>query len=140
MAVESLTYAQIADRLGVTVNAARGLVKRLRLPRSLNNDRKVTTLIDFDEIKHRPQATPPRLAGNYELGIARERLAHAEAELAAERERSRGYRVDYERERDRADQLVATLDRISAELAGVRQKDDVVTTRSRRWWQWRNAG
>jgi hypothetical protein len=29
-------------------------------------------------------------------------------QAAAERERSRGYRVDYERERDRADQLVAT--------------------------------
>jgi hypothetical protein len=124
MAVESLTYAQIAERLGVTVNAARGLVKRLRLPRSLNNDRVVTTLIDFDEIKHRPQPTPPRRAGNYELGIIRERLAHAEAEFAAERERSRGYRLDYEHERERADQLVTTLNRISAELAGARQKDE----------------
>ena len=33
MAVESLTYAEIGERLGVSVHAARALVKRLRLPR-----------------------------------------------------------------------------------------------------------
>ncbi|HVI16043.1 MAG TPA: hypothetical protein VM822_24625 [Pseudolabrys sp.] len=55
MAVESLTYAEIGERLGVSVHAARALVKRLRLPRMLNNDRKVIAQIDFSEIKHRPQ-------------------------------------------------------------------------------------
>jgi len=55
MAVESLTYAEIGERLGVSVRAARALVKRLRLPRMLNNDRKVIAQIDFSEIKHRPQ-------------------------------------------------------------------------------------
>ena len=51
MAVESLTYAEIGERLGVSVHAARALVKRLRLPRMLNNDRKVIAQIDFSEIK-----------------------------------------------------------------------------------------
>lgn len=55
IAVESLTYAEIGERLGVSVPAARALVKRLRLPRMLNNDRKVIAQIDFSEIKHRPQ-------------------------------------------------------------------------------------
>jgi hypothetical protein len=135
MAVESLTYAEIADRLGVTVNAARGLVKRLHLPRQTNNDRKVTTLIDFDEIQHRPQPTPPRLAGNYELGITKERLAHTEAELAAERERSRGCRADYEHERERADQLVTTVQQLTGELVAMRTEREVVTTRPRPWWR-----
>jgi hypothetical protein len=56
MAAESLTYAEIGERLGVSVHAARALVKRLRLPRMLNNDRKVIAQIDFSEIKHRPQS------------------------------------------------------------------------------------
>jgi DNA-binding CsgD family transcriptional regulator len=34
MATESLTYAQIAERLGINAEAARGLVRRYHLPRS----------------------------------------------------------------------------------------------------------
>ena len=62
MAVRSLTYAEIGERLGVSVRAARALVKRLRLPRMLNNDRKVIAQIDFSEIKHRPQPAVARMA------------------------------------------------------------------------------
>jgi DNA-directed RNA polymerase specialized sigma24 family protein len=40
MPVEQLTYAQIAERLGVTSEAARAIVKRHRLPRSRSNDGK----------------------------------------------------------------------------------------------------
>src|SRR6516162_496322 len=106
MAVESLTYAEIGERLGVSVHAARALVKRLRLPRMLNNDRKVITQIDFSEIKHRPQPTPPRSAGNQALAVLRGRIAELETELGAERSRSASHRADYERERERGDQLV----------------------------------
>ena len=39
-------------------------------------------------------------------------VAELEAELAAEQQRSAGHRADYERERERADRMVATQDRL----------------------------
>jgi hypothetical protein len=44
------------------------------------------------------------------------RVAELETELAQAEERSAGHRVDFERERERADQLVTTQDRMVAEL------------------------
>jgi hypothetical protein len=35
---ESLTYAQLGERLGVSAQAARALARRLRLPRQKAND------------------------------------------------------------------------------------------------------
>jgi hypothetical protein len=46
MPVEQLTYAQIAERLGVTSEAARAIVKRQRLPRSRSNDGKTLVAVD----------------------------------------------------------------------------------------------
>jgi hypothetical protein len=54
MSVESLTYADLADRLGTTLEAARSLVRRLRLPRQTGNDGKVRINVDFAEIQYRP--------------------------------------------------------------------------------------
>ena len=50
MATESLTYAQIAERLGINVEAARGLVRRRHLPRSTGNDGRTVILVDLAEI------------------------------------------------------------------------------------------
>ena len=36
--IEHLTYAELAERLGVTAEAARALAKRLRLQRQRGND------------------------------------------------------------------------------------------------------
>ena len=38
MSIESLTYADLAGRLGTSHEAARSLVRRLRLPRQMGND------------------------------------------------------------------------------------------------------
>ena len=54
MSVEQLTYAQIAERLGVSPEAARAIVKRHRLPRSHANDGKTLVAIDLGEIRHKP--------------------------------------------------------------------------------------
>jgi hypothetical protein len=104
MTTESLTYAEIGDRLGVSPHAARALVRRLHLPRQMNNDGKAVVLIDFAEIQHKPQPTPSRPdAEHATVAALQERVAALAAELAAERERSAGYRADFERERERAD-------------------------------------
>ena len=54
MASEQLTYAGIAERLGISTEAARAVAKRHRLARSRGNDGKTLVSIDFAEIQHRP--------------------------------------------------------------------------------------
>ena len=65
------------------------------------------------------KAENARLVAQLETAEARETAAEArsEAELAAERERSHGHRLDYERERDRADKLVTELTDMAAQVA-----------------------
>jgi hypothetical protein len=57
MPAEQLTYAQIAERLSVSAEAARAIVKRHRLPRSRRNDGKTLAAIDLTEIRHKPLPT-----------------------------------------------------------------------------------
>src|SRR5436190_6345482 len=57
MPVEMLTFAQLGERLGCSPEAARALVKRLRLPRRKANDGKVLVSIDLAEINHKPMPT-----------------------------------------------------------------------------------
>jgi uncharacterized small protein (DUF1192 family) len=56
MPIEQLTYAQIAERLGITPDAARAIVQRHRLPRARANDsNKTLVTIDLMDIQHRPR-------------------------------------------------------------------------------------
>jgi hypothetical protein len=57
-AAEQLTYAQIADRLGRSAEAARALVKRRRLPRTRGSDGKTLVAIDLREVTS--ARSPPR--------------------------------------------------------------------------------
>jgi len=119
MPTEQLTYAQIAQRLSVSAEAARALVKRHRLPRSRRNDGKTLAAIDLKEIRHtRLPARSPRGHRSVTDVVAtlKARVAGLETELAQAEERSAGHRVDFERERERADQLVTTQNRMVAEL------------------------
>jgi len=54
MAVEMLSYTQLGERLGCSPEAARALVKRLRLPRQRANDGKVLVSVDLSEVNHKP--------------------------------------------------------------------------------------
>src|SRR5262249_61616011 len=54
MTTEQLTYAQIAERLSVSPEAARAIVKRHRLPPSPSNDGNTYPAIDLNEISHKP--------------------------------------------------------------------------------------
>jgi hypothetical protein len=54
MPTEQLSYAQMAERLSVSTEAARALVKRHRLPRSRSNDGKTLVAVDLGELHHRP--------------------------------------------------------------------------------------
>jgi hypothetical protein len=135
MPAEQLTYAQIAERLSVSPEAARAIVKRHRLPRLRRNDGKTLAAIDLQEITHKPMpARSPRghRSAAHVVAILKARVAELETELAQAEERSRGHRADFERERERADQLVTTQDRMVAELEALRSLLDAppVTSRS----------
>src|SRR6516225_1381946 len=84
MASENLTYAEIAARLGVSPEAARPLIRRLRLPRLRTDDsNKTLVAIDFAEIRHHP--IPRRQPPDNQPAIAtlKERITALEAELAS---------------------------------------------------------
>ena len=49
MSIESLTYAELGDRLGASPEAARSLARRLRLSRRPGNDGKVRITVDLAE-------------------------------------------------------------------------------------------
>jgi hypothetical protein len=151
MAAESLTYAQIAERLGVSPEAARSLARRHRLPRAPGNDGKVHILIDLAEIAHKP-ATARAPAGDQPAAeliatALKDRVAFLETELLASEQRAAGHRADFEHERDRADRLMAIHDQMVAELKAVRELLEVaqavaqaVPTRPRPWWRrWRKS-
>lgn len=111
MPVESLTYAQIGDRLGTTPEAARALVKRLRLPRQKGNDGKALVLVDLVEIDHK--ALPARSPRGHQSDVQAitapltARIAELEQMLAAAELSSAGHREDFERERARVDHLLS---------------------------------
>src|ERR1700730_3955429 len=54
MATEMLSYSELGDRLSCSPEAARSLVKRLRLPRQKANNGKVLVSVDLSEINHKP--------------------------------------------------------------------------------------
>ena len=64
MSIESLTYADLAGRLGTSREAARSLVRRLRLPRQTANDGTVRVNIDLTEIQYKP--LPRRSPGGHQ--------------------------------------------------------------------------
>src|SRR5262244_1536250 len=100
MPAEQLTYAQIAERLSVSTEAARAIVKRHRLPRSRANDGKTLAAINLEEIRHKPlPASSPRGHRSVTDVIAalKARIQSLEAELAAEQQRSAGHRANFER-------------------------------------------
>jgi hypothetical protein len=135
MAVEALTYADLGQRLGCSPEAARSLVKRLRLPRQRANDGKTLVTIDLAEIDHKP--LPARSPGGH-LSIATELKAHIESletELAKVEAVGAGHRADFERERDRADKLLSevlrtTLDLMAAKETAARAEGELAVVRA----------
>jgi hypothetical protein len=124
--IESLSYSEIAERLGISSEAARAVAKRKRLQRSVGNDGKARVQIDLTEV--RPAGSSPSVPRTTALlaqleGLQAE-LARMQAELARAEGTAAGHRADYERERDRCDRLVTDLKTLA----------DALAARSRPWW------
>ena len=59
MPVEMLSYVELGERLKISPEAARALVKRHRLPRSRSNTGKTLVHVDLTEISHSPVTRAP---------------------------------------------------------------------------------
>jgi len=127
MPIEQLTYAQIAERLSVSTEAARAIVRRHRLPRSRSNDGKTLAAIDLEEIRHKP--LPVRSPRGHRsvtdvIAALKARIQSLEAELAAE------------------DRLIAELENLRSLLEAAQQPARSVTSRTwleMSWperWRW----
>jgi hypothetical protein len=110
MPVEMLTYAELGERLKISPEAARALVKRHRLPRSRSNDGKTLVQVDLTEISHSPapRGTKPP-AGDQLVATLRQEIEALQAELMDVEAVASGHRADFERECERTNKLLAEL-------------------------------
>ena len=141
MAIEMLSYSQLGERLNCSPEAARALVKRLRLPRQKANDGKALVTVDLNEINHKPMpARSP--AGHHPVTASlMARVEALQAALVKVEATAAGHRTDFERERERADRLMAALlrataDTLAAKETAARLDGELAALRSRPWWRW----
>jgi hypothetical protein len=139
MPVEMLTYAELGDRLRISPEAARALVKRHRLTRSRSNDGKTLVQVDLTEISHSPVTRAPQTqAGHQVVTALKEHIATLQADLIEMRTIAGGHRVDFERECSRTNKLLAELLRANIETTAAREKaahlEGALSTQRQPWW------
>src|SRR5262249_49164075 len=127
MTIEMLSYRQLGERLGCSRDAARALVKRLRLPLHKANDGKALVSVDLGEINRNLMPTHSS-ADQLPVTAFKKRIepkleataAIYQAELGRERERAE--RLMSELLRAKADALAAraTVSRLEGEPAALR--------------------
>ncbi|OAF12039.1 hypothetical protein [Bradyrhizobium neotropicale] len=140
MPVEMLTYAELGDRLKISPEAARALVKRHRLPRSRSNDGKTLVQVDLTEISHSPNARASQSPGGDHLVTAlKEHIATLQADLLELKAIAGGNRADFERECGRTNKLLAELLKANIETATAREKaarlEGALSTVRPPWWR-----
>jgi hypothetical protein len=124
MPLEMLTYAELGERLKVSPEAARALVKRHRLPRSRSNDGKTLVQVDLSEINHSPVPRAPHAAAGHQAVTTalKQQIETLQTELMEMEATARGHRADFERECERTNKLLAELLKSSVETMAAREK------------------
>jgi hypothetical protein len=144
MPVEMLTYAALSERLGCSAEAARALVKRLRLPRQRGNNGKALVAVDLTEIHHTPMVRTgtKRSPDDHHAVITalKVRIETLEAELAKLEGVSAGHRADFEHERERCERLMAEVLKTTADLMAAREDaariaGELQAFKARPWWR-----
>jgi hypothetical protein len=149
MSIESLTYADLAGRLGTSREAARSLVRRLRLPRQTANDGTVRINVDLAEIQYEP--LPRRSQGGHradfdalkaQIEQLQGEIVKLETEKTFVEATAAGNRADFERERERSDKLMTntmTLAAVamSARAKAARLESELTARRSQLWMRLR---
>src|SRR5438270_7847309 len=110
MPVEMLSYVELGERLKISPEAARALAKRHRLPRSRSNTGKTLIHVDLTEISHSPVTRAPQTQGGHQVVTAlKEHIATLQTDLTEMKAIAGGHRVDFERECNRTNKLLAEL-------------------------------
>jgi len=123
MPVEMLSYAELGERLKISPEAARALVKRHRLPRSRSNTGKTLVQVDLTEISHSPVTRAlPAPAGHQVVTALKDHIATLQADLLEMKAIAGGHRADFERETERSNRLMAELFKTSNETTAAREK------------------
>ena len=124
MPVEMLSYAELGERLKVSPEAARALVKRHRLPRSRSNDGKTLVQVDLTEISHSPVPRARQAPAGHQAVTAalKEKIETLQADLFEMETIANGHRADFERECERTNKLLAELLKSSIETVAAREK------------------
>jgi hypothetical protein len=123
MPVEMLTYADLGERLKISPEAARALVKRHRWPRSRSNDGKTLVQVDLTEISHSPIARQSQAqAGHQVVTALKQKIETLQAELIETKAIASGHRADFERECERTNKLLAELLKTTSESTGARER------------------
>jgi len=117
--VEMLTYAELGERLKISPEAARALVKRHRLPRSRANDGRTLVQVDLAEISHSPV---PRMTQPPVGHALKEKIEALQAELIEMEAIAKGHRADFERECERTNKLLAELLKTNTDAMVAREK------------------
>ena len=129
MSVESRTYADLAGRLGTSREAARSLVRRLRLPRQTANDGAVRVNVEFAEIQYKPAPSRSPRGHRADFDALKAQIEQLQAEVTKlETEKfaieaiAAGHRADFERERERSDKLMTNTMTLAAVAMSARAK------------------
>jgi hypothetical protein len=122
MPVEMLTYAELGERLKISPEAARALVKRQRLPRSRSNDGKTLVQVDLCEISHSPASRGAQAQAGHQVVTALNQKIELQAELIEMEAIALGHRADFERECERTNKLLAELLKASAQTMAARER------------------
>ena len=123
MPVEMLTYAQLGEKLTISPEAARALVKRHRWPRSRSNDGKTLVQVDLTEISHSPIARQPQASSSQQLVASlKQKIESLQAELVEAKAVANHHRADFERECERTNKLLAELLKATSDSTGARER------------------
>src|SRR5262249_29489835 len=123
------------------------LARRLRLLRKPSNDGKVRVILDLAEIQYKPVVTRSSDGPQGDIPALNSRIEQLQAELAKLKTEKNcleagvaAHRVDFERERNRCDKLIAetlVLNKVamSARENAARLEGELSGRRGRRrWW------
>lgn len=113
MPSEAQTYVALGARPKISPEAARSVAKRLKLPRSLSDNGKAPLSVDLAEVRHTPCPRGGRRAGDIVPFV--ENIEASQTEFVQLEARAAGYGADFERERERAERLMAKVLQATAE-------------------------
>jgi hypothetical protein len=140
--LEQLTYAQIGDRLNISSEGARAIVKRNRLPRSHDKNGKTLVAVDLDELQHKPlPVRSARLLPMTDVVATLKARIEQKPSWPPSSSASAGHRAHYEHERERADLLARSHENLDIQLKNLRLhlqagRQAAAPRTLREWWRW----